>query len=100
MKTVLIVDDEAFVREELNERIDWKKYGYERVIEADNGSRGLDCFKRESPDLVFTDIRMPVMDGITFCAELKKLNQHVKIVVLSSYMDFEYVRQAFKLGVV
>lgn len=99
MKSVLIVEDEAYVRAELRERIDWQKFGYGQLIEADNGMKGLECYKRVLPDLVLTDIRMPVMNGIDFCSELMRINRNTKIVVLSSYMDFDYVRQAFKLGV-
>ncbi|MFD0717319.1 helix-turn-helix domain-containing protein [Paenibacillus sp. GCM10027626] len=97
---MLIIDDEPFVRAEIKENIDWREYGYDRFIEADNGLKGLECYRRAHPDLILTDIRMPVMDGIVFCTELMKLNRDAKVIVLSSYLDFEYVREAFKLGVV
>ncbi|MBP1992071.1 response regulator [Paenibacillus eucommiae] len=100
MKSVLIVDDEPFVRAGLKESIDWQKFGYDHIYEADNGLKGLHDYKRLQPDLIVTDIRMPIMDGIDFCTEMLKLNRDAKIIVLSSYMDFEYVRQAFKLGVI
>ncbi|MFC5407212.1 helix-turn-helix domain-containing protein [Cohnella soli] len=99
MKSVLIVDDEAFVRAGLKESIDWPKFGYDHIYEADNGLKGLQEYKRLRTDLIMTDIRMPIMDGIDFCTEILKLNRNAKIIVISSFMDFEYVRQAFKLGV-
>jgi two-component system response regulator YesN len=99
-KTILIVDDEAFIRTELKERIDWQKHGYTRILEADNGKNALVFCERRLPDLIVTDIRMPVMDGLVLCSELKRLDRNAKIIILSSYVDFEYVREALKIGVV
>jgi Response regulator containing CheY-like receiver domain and AraC-type DNA-binding domain len=100
MKSVLIVDDEDFVRTELKERIDWSRYGYDCVFEANNGWSALRCYKRHYPNLVITDIRMPVMDGLSLCSELKKINSKVKIVILSSYVEFDYLRRAMQLGAI
>jgi len=100
MKSVLIVDDEDFVRTELKERIDWSRYGYDCVFEANNGWSALSCYKRHYPNLVITDIRMPVMDGLSLCSELKKINSKVKIVILSSYVEFDYLRRAMQLGAI
>ena len=69
------------------------------VAEAVNGSQALDYIKNNEPiDIVLTDIDMPVMDGISLIREVKKLNPHIKIVILSMHDNEKYVAQAFEAG--
>ncbi len=98
MFKLLIVDDEMLVRMGLKTTIDWPKLGFQIAGEADNGLKALEVARTIRPDLVLTDIRMPKMDGLTLMKALKKELPRTKILILSCYQDFDYVREALQLG--
>lgn len=98
MLKVLIVDDEMLIREELKELIEWKKEGMAIVGEAANGKIGLQLSGELNPDIVFLDIKMPVMDGLTFLEEMHKLCLKSRVIILSSHEDFSYAQKAIKEG--
>lgn len=100
MKTVMLVDDERPARELLKMTIDWEKAGYEIIFEARNGKQALDYYEKQHPDLIITDIQMPVMDGLEFLKQIKAICPTQKVVILSCHENFSYARQALKLGVV
>lgn len=95
---VLIVDDETFVRVSFKSYINWHEYGFELVGEATNGIEALEAIDRLRPDIVFLDIKMPEVNGIEVLRELKDNKLSLKVIVLSSYNEFDYVREAMKLG--
>lgn len=95
---ILIVDDEMVIRLGLKSLIDWEEKGYKLVGEASDGKKALEAIVEKQPDIVITDIKMPVMDGIELIREAKKLSRPPRFIVLSSYNDFELVRDAMKLG--
>ena len=64
-----------------------------------NGKQGLEIVREKNPDVILTDIRMPVMDGLQMLQELRNENNDTSAVILSGYEDFEYARSAMKLGV-
>ena len=97
---VLIVDDEAVVRVGLKSMIDWKANGYDLVGEAENGEKALEIIMEEKPQIVITDIKMPVMDGLELISRINEMEYRPYIVVLSSYDDFQLVKMAMKLGAV
>jgi len=99
MLGVLIVDDEAIVRMNLKSMIDWEKEGFYIVGEAENGKSGLELILREKPDIVITDIKMPVMDGLEMIHEACRVNDSGKYVVLSSYEEFGLLKTAMNYGV-
>lgn len=99
MIKVMLVDDEKIVREDLSSLIEWEKEGFDLVGIAVNGRAALDIFKSRHPDIVITDIRMPVMDGIELSRQLVDLNRNVIIVLLTAYQDSEYAIQAVNLGI-
>lgn len=98
MKKVLLVDDDTIVRITLRSLVDWGKYGYEIVADASNGELALRYLKEQSIDLLITDMKMPIMDGLQLLRELKRLDRMPCTVVLSSYDDFKMVRESFCLG--
>lgn len=98
MYKVMIVDDEPFVRTGFKMSVDWKKYGFEVSAEASNGREALAEMGRCCPDVVFTDIKMPVMDGIELIRAVRKDYPSVVSIVLSNYDEFDLVKQAMKAG--
>ncbi|CAH1201795.1 Regulator of RpoS [Paenibacillus allorhizoplanae] len=98
MYDVLIVEDEPIARASLTYLLDWQRYGYEIKGEAEDGQQALDMMKAHYYSLVITDIRMPIMDGLTFIQELRKFSD-AAVVILTGYDDFAYARQGLKLGV-
>jgi len=99
MIKLVIVEDEDLLREGLVHYVDWTSLGYEVVGEAANGKDGLDIVRMTKPDIVITDIRMPIMDGITMTELLKEQDENIVVVIISGYDDFGYARRALKLGV-
>lgn len=98
MLKVMIVDDEAIVRIGLKSMIDWESHGFQLVGEANDGQRALDLFQKNKPDLVITDLKMPVMDGLQLMRHLNELDARCRVIVLSSYDEFSLVKEAMKLG--
>lgn len=99
MRSVMIVDDEALVRIGLQSIIDWESRGYAVEGVFKSGEEALAAARQRVFDIVLTDIRMPGMDGFELIRRLKQLDPRSKFIVLSSYNDFEYTRQAIRLGV-
>ncbi|AZN39822.1 response regulator [Paenibacillus albus] len=98
MYDVLIVEDEPIARESLKYLIDWRALGFEIKGEAENGQQAIEMMRSHYYSLVLTDIRMPVMSGLDFVAELRKFS-NAEVIILTGYDDFEYARQGLKLGV-
>ncbi len=98
MYKMLIVDDEYIVRKGIKETIDWERYNVTITHEAKHGQEALDIIKHHAIDIVITDIRMPIMDGVTLIKELSHLTDDLGIVVLSGYQDFEYAKHALENG--
>lgn len=98
MKKVLLVDDDTIVRITLRSLIDWGQYGYEIAADASNGEQALRYLKEHPVDLLITDMKMPIMDGIWLLHELSVRNAMPCTVVLSGYDDFKLVRESFRMG--
>lgn len=99
MKTVMLVDDERPARELLKLSIDWEKAGFRILWEARNGRQALEQYQQQKPDLIITDVQMPVMDGLELLKEIKRICPSQNIVILSCHENFSYARQALKYGV-
>ena len=95
----MIVDDEAILRTGIHHLCNWNEYGISIVADASNGKEALQLIDSVQPHVVITDVVMPVMDGVEFAKIMQKKYPHIKIIVLSSYSEFDYVREAFKYGV-
>ncbi len=98
MYKLMLVDDESDIREGLQEVIDFEKYGFTVVGEASNGVEALQVAEREQPDLIISDIRMPLMDGLTMLKKARQTLPTLRCIILSGYDDFEYARQAMKVN--
>lgn len=94
---VIVVDDEVVIREGIIHSIDWSKYGIEMAGEASNGKEAINLTEEIKPDIIITDIRMPVMDGLELAKSLVGTN--IKIIILTGYDEFEYAQKAIKYRV-
>ena len=99
MVKVYLVEDEIIIRQSIKNSIDWEKEGDEFVGDASDGELALPVILKEKPDILITDIRMPFMDGLELSRMVKAELPDIKIVILSGYDDFEYAKQAIKIGV-
>lgn len=99
MYKILIVDDEQFIREGLKKIIDWDEHGIEIVGEASNGKEALEAINELKPELLLTDIQMPVMNGLNLIKAVRENCLKTKIIIISGYDDFQYVKEALKYGV-
>lgn len=95
---VLIIDDEEMIREGLRTAIDWKSLGCKIVGEAEDGDEGLEMIGSLKPDIVFTDIRMPGLNGLEMVSKMRELKYDCMIILLTGFRDFDYAQQAIKLG--
>ncbi|MEG1390882.1 MAG: response regulator [Angelakisella sp.] len=100
MYSLLIVDDETIVRTTLATMVNWEALGFTIVGSVPTGRAALNLIETQPVDVVLTDIKMPVMDGLMLMEHLRKLPTPPVYYVLSSYSDFDLVRKAFKLGAV
>lgn len=96
---LLIVDDEATIRDGLSKTIDWASIGIEYVDCAKNGIEALKYVKQSAPDILLTDIRLPGMDGLELAECVTRLYPKTRILLLSGYADFSYAKQAISIGV-
>lgn len=100
MFNILLVEDEKLELETLRDYVDWKKLGAEKVYTARNGRTALECMAEHEPDIMITDIQMPVMNGIELTKRVREEGYQCKIVFLSGYDDFEYLKAGFQVQAV
>lgn len=98
--TVLVVEDEREQRRALIETVDWEAAGFEVIGEAENGFEALELTESLEPDLIITDIRMPMMTGLELAARVHELRPMVQMVILSGYDNFEYAREALEYNII
>lgn len=97
--TVLVVEDEPIILQDTVNEISNSDTNFQVIATATNGCDALSLYKELQPDLVITDIRMPIMDGLQLVEEVLELNPSQQIVILSGYNDFEYAQRGIKLGI-
>ena len=88
---VLVVDDQQHVYKAVQLLVNWELYDVTEVLYASNGSEALEIMERDAPELVFTDMQMPVMDGPHFLQELRNKGFESEVIAVSGYNDFAYV---------
>ncbi|MGQ7885434.1 response regulator transcription factor [Paenibacillus sp. WC2504] len=97
MITMVIADDEELIRDGLNSIIDWSEFGIEVVGLAEEGRQAYELCMRLKPDIVCTDIRMPIMDGLELSQKLRDAGSTAKIVIISGIQDFHYAKTALSM---
>ncbi|MFD0694439.1 response regulator [Paenibacillus sp. GCM10027628] len=98
MYRVMLVEDEKIIREGLKISLDWEQFELSVVAEARDGIEGLAIAREVRPHLIFSDIRMPGMDGLEFAQNVLQVLPDVKIIIISGYKDYDYIRQSLQLG--
>lgn len=96
MYKMIVVDDEYFTCEGLKLLLNWGEMNIEVVGTALNGEDGLKLVERENPDIIITDIRMKIMDGLTMIQKLRENGFMGEVIVLSGYKVFEYAQEAMR----
>lgn len=99
MYKILLVDDEPLILESLKKTIGWESLNTQVVGTACNGQQALRFIQTNAPDIVLSDIRMPVMDGLELAKAAKEIRPEIRIVLISGYDDFAYAQQALRIGV-
>ena len=100
MTKIMFVDDDAIIRRNIANKIDWKGHGWELVYTARDPMEALDYLKNHEPDIILTDIKMPGITGIEMAAVAKDYYPNIKFIFISGYKDFEYAQQVLKLNAV
>lgn len=99
MYKVLIVDDERIIREGMSNAIEWEDYGLRVCGAAFNGIEACEIIEKEQPHIVFTDIKMPGMNGLQLIDKIHREFPDIIFVVLSGYGEFSFAQEAMRHGV-
>ena len=99
MKTLLIVEDEKMIRLGIKNMIQKSGVPIEIIIECNNGETAWEILQEQQVDVMFTDIRMPKMDGIELVQKMQELDSKPLTVVISGYDDFSYAVEMLRMGV-
>ncbi len=97
MYRILIVDDEAIERHCISYILRNSEYSLE-IKEAENGRKACDILKKEKIDILFTDVKMPFMDGLELSRRAVEMDHEIKIIIFSGFSEFEFARNALKIG--
>ncbi len=93
--TILIIDDSQYMLELVKQAL---THGSYNVIQAQDGSKGLEAIQNNEIHLVITDINMPVMDGVTFVKELRKTNKTLPVIVLTTESGEALKKEVMNMG--
>ena len=101
MYKFLVVDDEEIVRRGFRNKIEWTEAGFEYLPPCKNGREAIERIKQDHPDVVMTDICMPLVDGLEVAADIANHFPEIIVkIILSGYDEFEYARSALRNNVV
>jgi two-component system response regulator YesN len=96
---VFIVDDEIVTREGIRDNVKWENTNFVLAGEAPDGEIAIPMIQEIKPDIVVTDIKMPFMDGLQLSRIIKKSIPWIKIIILSGHDEFDYAREAIRIGI-
>lgn len=99
MLKVMFVDDEILAIQHMIHLIDWEQHGFQVICHSTNPRKALELAAEHQPDVLFVDIKMPVMDGLSFSKAILSSGFKGKLLLLTSVKQFEYAKEALKLGV-
>jgi two-component system response regulator YesN len=98
MYKVLVIDNEPLIRKGLKNIIDWSFMGCNLIGEASNEKDGLVILKKQNPDIIIMDIKLPDNQGIETIKKIKKYSKNSKLIILSAYDNFDYIHKGLKYG--
>lgn len=97
--SLLLVDDEEEVIQVIKRKVNWEAIGFSVIGHANNGVKALEIIEECQPDVVMTDIRMPYMDGMELCNEIKNRYPATKLLLFTGFDEFEYAKEAVHLEI-
>jgi len=97
--SVVVVEDEKLLAKNIAKKIEQVNHNFKVIQIVNNGEDALDFIKQQAPHVIFTDIQMPIMDGIELVKHIHEFNNYIKCVVLSGHDDFAYAKSAIEYGV-
>lgn len=100
MFKIVIIDDEEWIRVLIKSLIPFKQYPLKFAGEASDGVSGLELLKKTRPQIILTDIRMPIFSGLDLIEKMKELLPESEVIIISGFDDFAYAQKAIKLGVI
>jgi DNA-binding response OmpR family regulator len=95
--TILYVDDNDFIREEA---VEYLSLLYTNVLEAKNGQEALEIYALSKPDIIITDIEMPIINGLQMVKAIRRNDKKIPIIIVTAFMDTEYLLEAIELRLV
>ena len=99
IERILVVDDDFLIRKWLCLLIQQSQKCHAKLFQAENGQKALNLLNQEAIDLVITDVKMPLVNGVDLVRQIQKMSAPPQIAVLSAYDDYNYVRATLKEGV-
>ena len=93
---VIVADDEKLIANNIARRIGESSEAFRVIARAGSGTEALEQAREMLPDVVFSDIKMPEMDGIELISKLRKEHPEILCVIVSGYSDFEYMKAAIQ----
>lgn len=99
MYDIVIIDDEKWIRTLITKLLPYDEFPIKVIGEAEDGRDGLEVLKRKRPDIVLTDIRMPLLSGLDLIGAINEILPKTEIIIISGFDNFEYAQKALKLGV-
>ena len=99
MYRVILAEDEPLVRMGIKSMVNWEELDMRVVAECSDGEEAWKAYEEHRPDLIITDLKMPVMDGMTLIKKIRAVDSRVRIIVLTCIEDFDYARQAIECDV-
>lgn len=98
MFQILLIDDESTVLKGIKVSVNWNKFNISKVYTANNGTEAIELVQKYNPEIVITDIKMPNINGLELARKILEINKTIKIIALSGYDDYDYVRSFMKMG--
>lgn len=99
MYSIAVIDDEPLIRESIIKSIDWESMGCRIILEDSSVAQVMHTIEIQNIDILFLDINIPGVDGLTFAEELKEKHSLCKVIIISAYKQFEFIQKALKIGV-
>lgn len=93
---ILYVEDEDSIREEMLEILE---LDYKNIYIASNGQEGVDMYKKHTPDVVISDVQMPIMDGIEMSKKIISINPEAKIILMTAFNEDKFILDAKEIGI-